>query len=160
MEFRARLGARVWATSRNCLYLAGASGVKHEPMKTLLLLGATLFSLLDSSRAFAGSATWKLNPSNGDWNKPANWTPATVPNGPGDIATFDFSNRPSVALSASTEANSLVFNPGAAIYLISPKPGNVLTISGTGIINNSGQLQSFETSVDQYWQSCADLFYQ
>jgi hypothetical protein len=101
-------------------------------MKTLLLLGVALFSIRSPGSAFAGSATWNLNPSNGDWNKPANWTPATIPNGPGDIATFDFSNRPSVALSANTEASSLVFNPGAAIYLIRPKPGNVLTISGTG----------------------------
>ena len=116
-------------------------------MKTLLLLGATLFSILGPSGAFAGSATWNLNPGDGDWNKPANWTPATVPNGPGDVATFDFSNLPSVGLSASAEVSSLVFNPGAAIYSISPRPGNALTISGTGITNNSGQLQSFATTI-------------
>jgi hypothetical protein len=116
-------------------------------MKTLLLRGATLFSILGPGGAFAGSATWNLNPGDGDWNKPANWTPATVPNGPGDIAGFDFSNLPSVGLSASAEVGSLVFNPGAAIYSISPRPGNVLTISATGITNSSGQLQSFATTV-------------
>jgi fibronectin-binding autotransporter adhesin len=115
-------------------------------MKVLLQLAAAFFSLLGSC-AFAGSATWNLNPGDGDWNKPANWTPATVPNGPGDIATFDFSNLPSVSLSASTEVGALEFNPGAPIYLITPRPGNALTVSGTGITNNSGQLQSFATMV-------------
>ena len=28
------------------------------------------------------------NPSSGDWNTAANWTPTTVPNGPSDIAMF------------------------------------------------------------------------
>src|SRR5436305_46187 len=117
-------------------------------MKTSLLLSLALLSLLNSKSAFAGSATWNLNPDNSDWNTPGNWTPATVPDGPADIATFDFSNRRSVTLSASAEVSSLVFNPGAAAYLISPKPGNVLTISNTAITNNSGQLQSFATMVD------------
>ncbi len=117
-------------------------------MKTLLFLGATLFSILGPSGAFAGSATWNLNPGDGDWNKPANWTPATVPNGPGDVATFEFSNGPSVSLSANTEVGSLVFSPGATIYLITARPGKALTISNTGITNNSGQLQSFATMIN------------
>jgi len=117
-------------------------------MKTLLLLGATLFSILGPSRAFAGSATWNVNPGDGDWNKPANWTPATVPNGPGDIATFDFSISPSVSLSENTEVSSLVFSAGAATYLITARPGRALTISDTGITNNSGQLQSFATMIN------------
>ena len=35
---------------------------------------------------YADSATWSTNPTNGDWNNPANWTPHTVPNGPSDVA--------------------------------------------------------------------------
>jgi len=117
-------------------------------MKTLLLLASTFLSILAPSGAFAGSATWNLDPGDGDWNKPANWTPATVPNGPGDTATFDFSNGSSVSLSASIEVSSLVFDPGAATYLITARPGKALTISGTGITNNSGQLQSFATMIN------------
>jgi hypothetical protein len=37
-----------------------------------------------------GSATWKLNPGSGDWNTASNWMPATVPNGPSDVATSYF----------------------------------------------------------------------
>ena len=40
----------------------------------------------------AGSATWNLHPTSGDWDTAANWTPATVPNGPADIATFSTSS--------------------------------------------------------------------
>ena len=37
----------------------------------------------------AGSATWNLNPASDLWSTASNWTPATVPNGPADTATFD-----------------------------------------------------------------------
>jgi hypothetical protein len=47
-----------------------------------------LFLLSTWSGAFAGSAMWNLNPDTGDWNTANNWTPATVPNGPIDIAAF------------------------------------------------------------------------
>ena len=48
-----------------------------------------IFSL---QTARAGSATWNLNPTSNDWYTAANWTPATVPNDPSDIATLDVSN--------------------------------------------------------------------
>src|SRR5438552_7700893 len=55
------------------------------------ILPASLLLLsIQSSRA--GSATWNLNPTSGDWNTASNWTPATVPNGPDDTATFGVSN--------------------------------------------------------------------
>ncbi len=64
-----------------------------------LFSGALLF--LANGTAQGGSATWNLNPTSGDWNTAANWTPATVPNGLSDIATFDASNITSVSLSSS-----------------------------------------------------------
>ena len=57
----------------------------------LSFLRLTGFIILTSALfldAFAGSATWNSNPVSNDWNTAANWTPATVPNGPEDIATF------------------------------------------------------------------------
>src|SRR5438105_6148402 len=116
-------------------------------MTKAVLLPALILALTNRF-AFAGSATWDLDPISGDWNTAANWTPATVPNGPTDVATFELSNQTAVLLSASTEVAALVFDPGAASYVISPKRGSVLTISDTGITNNSGQIQSFTTSVD------------
>ena len=69
--------------------------------------------------AHADSATWNLNPTSGDWNTAANWTPNTVPNGPDDIATFGVSNQTDITLSiTATEVNELIFNPGASAFTI------------------------------------------
>lgn len=108
------------------------------PAATILLL----FTML-ASTSFAGSATWKSSPSTGDWNTAANWSPATVPNGSADTATFDVSNVTSVSTSANTEVNSIVFTSGASAFTITASPGFTLTISGAGITNNSGTTQNF-----------------
>jgi DNA-binding beta-propeller fold protein YncE len=39
---------------------------------------SVLLLFLASSVTDAGSATWNLNPTTGDWNTAGNWTPATV----------------------------------------------------------------------------------
>lgn len=93
--------------------------------------------------AYAGSAQWNLSPTSGDWNIAANWTPMTVPNGSADIATFDLSNTTNVSISASTEVNGIVFTAAATNpYFIAIHNG--LTLSGTGITNNSGIAQALE----------------
>ena len=67
----------------------------------------------------------------------------TVPNGPADIATFDLSNTTNVSISASTEVNGIVFTAAATNpYFIAIHDG--LTLSGTGITNNSGITQALE----------------
>src|SRR5690349_891100 len=107
------------------------------------LLGAVLFVSIPIS-AFAGSATWDLNPATNDWNTATNWTPDTVPNGASDIATFGVSNVTDVAISFDTEVSGIVFANGASNYIISPTPfGSALTLSGAGITNNSGVTQIF-----------------
>src|SRR5437899_7911937 len=101
--------------------------------------------------AHADSATWNVNPTNGDWYTAANWTPNTVPNGPGDIATFDVSTITDISPAPGTgsiEVDSIVFNPGASAYTITVpwylgEFNYFLYISGTGIVNNSGVSQNF-----------------
>ncbi len=68
-------------------FLSSTDGMKLIIFLPVLLL-STFLSLLDVPTAQAGSATWTLNPTSGDWNTAANWTPATIPNSPTDIATF------------------------------------------------------------------------
>jgi autotransporter-associated beta strand protein len=105
---------------------------------------AVAISILAPMVAHAGSATWDLNPGSGDWNTAGNWTPATVPNGPADVATFALSNTTFVSLSANTEVDSVIFTPAATNpYNIGANSGITLTLSGTGITNNSGIAQSF-----------------
>jgi autotransporter-associated beta strand protein len=111
---------------------------------------AIILSLALVIPAFAGSATWNLNPISNDWNTAANWTPPTVPNGRNDRATFDFSNTTDVALSASSQVDRIIFNPGATPYTITVGPTDMtLTISGRGIGNNSGIAQNFFTANDE-----------
>ena len=66
------------------------------------------------SAVYAGSATWNLNPTSGEWNTAANWTPATVPDGPSDVARFGLSNQTSVVLNANVELDQIVFDAGAS----------------------------------------------
>ena len=109
-------------------------------MKIKLLIFLILnFSFLLSS--YAGSATWNMNPAGSDWNTATNWTPATVPNGPSDIATFATSTGKKVSFSQETDMDSIIFSPGASVFTISNAPFHPVTISGAGVINNSGQLQ-------------------
>jgi autotransporter-associated beta strand protein len=112
-----------------------------------VFLPATLLLLLGAQTSRAGSAQWNLNPIRGnfgsDWNTADNWTPMTVPNGPADTATFGLTNIADVIVWASTEVNGISFNAGASAYSITAF--DTLTISGTGIANNSGSRQNFFT---------------
>src|SRR5262245_36248367 len=102
-----------------------------------------------SVHSFAGSATWSATPVSGDWNTAANWVPATVPNGPDDVATFATSNITAITVSASIEVNSVVFASGASSFSINPN-GRTITISGGGVINTSGGTQNFATNASQH----------
>jgi autotransporter-associated beta strand protein len=109
--------------------------------KLLILLSLTFAFVLDTQ---AGSATWNLDPANGDWNTAANWTPNTVPDGPDDVATFEVSNRTAITVSTFiSEVNELLFSPGASAFTITMTKGFPFTVSGTGITNNSGIAQNF-----------------
>lgn len=117
----------------------------HPQLLLRLALAATLISVI-SGHARAGSATWNLNPSSGDWFAAPNWTPNTVPNSPTDVATFDVSNTTSLNISASATVDSIVFNPGASSFTINAGTGvsgSFLAVAGSGIVNNSGLTQNF-----------------
>jgi len=104
--------------------------------------------------AHAGSATWNLNPTSGDWNTAANWTPATVPDGQHDIATFQVSDIPALTLSAGGSVKTyavdhILFAPVASAFTITANPFAHLMFSGDGIINNSNVTQTFMTKVQE-----------
>src|SRR5690349_19066910 len=105
---------------------------------TVLLILTSSFSL----SAFGGSATWKLNPTSGGWNTASNWTPATIPNGSSDVATFELSNTTSISFSSSVTMDRIVFNSGASPFTFT-LPTLTLTFTGAGIVNNSGLTQNF-----------------
>jgi hypothetical protein len=71
--------------------LAVASNPPHTMKRTLLssiLPLAVSLCAFTASPIYAGSATWKSEPTSSDWNTASNGTPETVPNGSSDVATF------------------------------------------------------------------------
>ena len=122
-------------------------------MKVFFLVGTALVITLCT--VLAGSATWNLNPLNNHWGKAANWTPATVPYGENDVATFGASNVTDVMLGdtpdgyASNIVAEMSFAQGASAYTITLSPVTrsdyvtTLDFTGAGIINNSGVVQNF-----------------
>src|SRR5215475_299404 len=80
----------------------------QSPLRSLarafLPSAAVILTLLLStaSSSFAGSATWKASAANGEWFNVNNWVQGTIPNGPGDTATFASSNRTSIDIFANT----------------------------------------------------------
>ena len=86
------------------------------------IVAAALLFLAAQRPSLAGSATWNQNPTSGDWNTAANWTPATVPNGSADTATFSLSNTTDVSISANTQVNGITFTPAATNHYTITKP--------------------------------------
>ena len=119
---------------------------KHAAMKLPIastVIAAILTLVLSTgSSTFAGSATWKASPADGNWGRTSNWTPGTVPNGPADTATFARSSQRFLGSQGDIEVNGIVFNPGASAFTII-ELFNTLFISGVGITNNSGIMQTF-----------------
>jgi fibronectin-binding autotransporter adhesin len=107
--------------------------MKHS---SILTLAVCIFCIFFASFARAGSATWNLNPPTNSWFNAANWSPATIPNGTSDVATFGVTNLSAIS-GMGTTLSAIVFNPGASSYFITV-PLGTHTISGPGITNNAG----------------------
>jgi autotransporter-associated beta strand protein len=108
------------------------------------ILSITIW-MLSIEALHAGSATWAPTPVSGDWDASANWVPMTIPNGPADTATFETSTQTNISIGGLHEMAGMTFNPGASAYVITADATAdyvYLTISGEGIINNSGRVQN------------------
>src|SRR5262245_1633235 len=88
-----------------------------------------LLSCLISAHSFAGSATWRANPISSDWNDPANWSPATVPNGPNDVASFNRSNLFEVSLSDSVALATIRFRGTQNRFKVSVLANQTITLN-------------------------------
>jgi autotransporter-associated beta strand protein len=122
--------------------------MKRSSFALIVGLLPAIIQMFSAQTTRAGSATWLASPPTANWNHAANWTPATIPNGPSDTATFASSNTTGVAISASTQVNSMVFNADASDFTITLGPTFTLTISGVGPTNNSAFNQNFVTATD------------
>src|SRR4030095_3708492 len=131
-----------------------------KPHTSLLLATATLLLLSMQCGTFADDASW-ISLGSTDWNTNGNWLTDPAGGGypgttAGNTATFrDLSTVTSLFVSASP-ANSIAGINFNAIethsFTITVNPAITLTISGTGIVNNSGITQNFVTAVNVFGQ--------
>ncbi len=108
--------------------------------------------LLGICSSDGGSASWNLSPASDDWNTATNWTPATVPNGPADTATFEISSQTGVTTSADTQVDGIIFEPNASAFTIAFAANGMFTIGAGGIVNNSGVRQHIVNQTDQHFR--------
>jgi autotransporter-associated beta strand protein len=103
-------------------------------------------SLLTIRTSHADTYSWSAHPPTSIWSNSNNWVPTGTPNGPNDVATFGVTDFRDILVSNFVEVNGITFNSGASSYTISPAGGQ-LTLSGTGISNNSGIAQNFGSPI-------------
>ncbi len=106
-------------------------------LQVLLFSGAFLFAALTTLQA--GSATWRTDAPSTTWSDPANWTPATVPNSPTDVATFGLSGQ-THPVPSNIDLDAMIFPPGASYYFMYPE---TVDYYGAGVVNNSSYTQDF-----------------
>jgi len=99
----------------------------HFYLRRADLLGLLPLLYLSLQAAHAGSATWNLNPTSGDWNTATNWTPATVPNATIDVATFGASNTTSILTSANVDLASWLYG-ARPIWWVAGAVGAVMSV--------------------------------
>jgi autotransporter-associated beta strand protein len=109
----------------------------------------TLALVLVVHSAQACDGFWNLDPVDGDWNNPANWSDNCVPNGALDDSHFSLSNLTEIVISEGTAVFSMDFVAGASSYIFTCLPGLSFSPGKGGIINNSGAVQQFIATTDQ-----------
>jgi len=113
-------------------------------MRAHLLTTTAAVGLLAATSAQAQDATWLLNPGSGSFNTATNWNPAVVPT---NTAIFGASNTTSILFEpfTTTSIGTLQFNPGAPAYIFSTSSplSTSISITGTGIVNNSSNAPTF-----------------
>ena len=121
--------------------------MKRLTKRLTSVIAVMLFLLAVPLRSFGGSATWRTNPTSGDWNTAANWMPNTVPNSSTDVATFGASSIRNISNQEFVTLDSIVFSQGASSYTIAPETN--IFLKGAGVVNNSAIVQSF-SEPDRY----------
>ena len=125
--------------------------ITHRISLTELILAAGLsvsIVVLTGAPALAVDGNWLAAPATGDWNTGTNWS--STPTVPDNIASFGASNTTTLTFSsANTTVGTINFAAGAPAYTFTVAPatavvGNqMLTINGTGIVNNAASAQTF-----------------
>lgn len=110
---------------------------------------ASLLLCIGVSTARAQDATW--NGATSEWTTPGNWSPASVPTG---TAIFTGSGATSISnAGGAVTLGEILFNANAQHYQIAVD--NPFTLTGAGVVNNSGAIQFFGVSSSLTFQNSA-----
>ena len=131
-------------------FMSNSSGLFSRYNLVVIIVVELLFRGYSSSSCQAESATWLESPPDGNWSDASNWSPATIPNGSMDVATFGPSTQNTVSFSPEIRENAVSeirFTNDAVGYTIRVAPADytIITIGGAGIINGSDVSQKFVT---------------
>ena len=91
----------------------------------------------------AASVTWAAAPAGVNWGTGSHWVNGFSP-AAGDSVYFDASTQLSPNLETGYSVDSVTFNSGAGSYTIG---GSTLTLSGSGVTNNSANAQTLNVPV-------------
>jgi hypothetical protein len=96
------------------------------------------------SDAFADSATWNLDPHNGELEQCGELdNPPRCLMAPPMFANLEISKHDAIHASKITDAERIIFNPGRARLRSPQRNDTLLALHGAGIVNSFGAVQNF-----------------
>jgi fibronectin-binding autotransporter adhesin len=112
-----------------------------EPSRTslsLLILAAAVPSVLTAGN------TWDGGGANAQWQTAANWNPDGVP-AANTAVVFTGNVRTTPIIAAAVSVSGITFDSNAAAFTFLSNAGDVTTVGSGGIVNNDGDVQTFNT---------------
>ncbi len=104
-----------------------------------------LSAVITINLTVVNTQTWDGLAADDNWSSGLNWV-STVSPVTGDYLIFAGSTRPTPSMDADNNMSGLAFAGGAASFTVGT-PGNSLTLSGSGITNNSANLQTLNLPI-------------
>lgn len=92
------------------------------------------------------SAVWNGGGANNNWSANANWSGGTAPGLVGDNVVFAGTTRLTPNMDGNYNVSALSFDGSAGSFVIG-SAGNVLTLSGSGIVNNSSSSETLSVPI-------------
>ena len=91
--------------------------------------------------------TWNGGGADDNWTSNPNWLSGAGPALAGDSVSFDGATRLFPNLNANFSVTGMTFNSGASSFTNSSASGNFLTLTGSGVTNNSANPQTLNVPI-------------
>ena len=94
----------------------------------------------------AGSLTWNGGSANDNWSSNPNWVGGAAPGYVGDALTFAGTTRLTPNMEADYSVTDIAFDGTAGSFVIGTA-GSTLTLTGSGVVNNSANAQTVNVPI-------------